>query len=59
VLSYRQIFVIMGAVTLLAAAYIAVLLRHQIVDDVRRPPGEVTPADSESPLSAAVPTLDV
>jgi MFS family permease len=36
VLSYRQIFVIMGVVTLLAAAYIAVLLRGQIVDDVRR-----------------------
>ncbi|MDX6360802.1 MAG: hypothetical protein QOH37_3856 [Nocardioidaceae bacterium] len=59
VLSYRQIFVIMGAVTLLAAAYIAVLLRHQIADDVRRPPGEVAPAESGSPLSAAVPTLDV
>jgi MFS family permease len=37
VLSYRQIFVIMAVVTLLAAAYIAVLLRSQIVDDVRRP----------------------
>ncbi|WP_151083826.1 MFS transporter [Nocardioides cynanchi] len=37
VLSYRQIFTIMGVVTLLAAAYIAVLLRRQIVDDVRRP----------------------
>jgi MFS family permease len=36
VLSYRQIFVIMGVVTLLAAAYIAVLLHGQIVDDVRR-----------------------
>ncbi|MGA8248013.1 MAG: MFS transporter [Nocardioides sp.] len=36
-LSYRQIFVIMAAVTLLAAAYIAALLRRQIVDDVRRP----------------------
>jgi MFS family permease len=59
VLSYRQIFVIMGAVTLLAAAYIAVLLRHQIADDVRRPQGEVAPAESGSPLSAAVPTLDV
>jgi MFS family permease len=59
VLSYRQIFVIMGAVTLLAAAYIALLLRHQIADDVRRPPGEVAPAESGSPLSAAVPTLDV
>jgi hypothetical protein len=36
-LSYRQIFVIMGIVTLLAAVYIVVLLRHQIADDVRRP----------------------
>ncbi|HEY2880036.1 MFS transporter [Nocardioides sp.] len=38
VLSYRQIFVIMGVVTALAAAYIAVVLRRQIADDVRRPP---------------------
>ncbi len=36
-LSYRQIFVIMAVVTMLAALYIAVLLRRQIVDDVRRP----------------------
>lgn len=42
VLSYRQIFVIMGVVTALAAAYIAVVLRHQIADDVRRPPGPDT-----------------
>jgi MFS family permease len=37
VLSYRQIFVIMAVVTALAAAYIAVTLRGQIADDVRRP----------------------
>jgi MFS family permease len=37
VLSYREIFTIMGGVTLLSAAYIAVLLRHQIAEDVRRP----------------------
>src|SRR4051794_17557593 len=37
VLSYRQIFVIMAAVTALAAAYIALSLRRQIADDVRRP----------------------
>ena len=43
VLSYRQIFVIMGVVTALAAAYIAVVLRHQIADDVRRPRGPGTP----------------
>jgi predicted MFS family arabinose efflux permease len=36
-LSYRQIFTIMGVVTMLAALYIAVLLRHEIADDVRRP----------------------
>jgi MFS family permease len=58
VLSYRQIFVIMGVVTLLAAAYIAVLLRGQIVDDVRRPPDEVVDPETGSPLSAAMPTLD-
>jgi MFS family permease len=53
-LSYRQIFTIMGVVTLLAAAYIAALLRHQIADDVRRPvaagPQAVTP-------EASVPSL--
>jgi MFS family permease len=37
VLSYRQIFAIMGVVTALAAAYIALTLRDQIADDVRRP----------------------
>jgi MFS family permease len=58
VLSYRQIFVIMGVVTLLAAAYIAALLRGQIVDDVRRPPDEVVDPETGSPLSAAMPTLD-
>jgi MFS family permease len=58
VLSYRQIFVIMGVVTLLAAAYIAVLLRGQIADDVRRPPDEVVDPETGSPLSAAMPTLD-
>jgi MFS family permease len=38
-LSYREIFTIMGVVTLLAATYIAVLLRRQIADDVRHPVG--------------------
>jgi hypothetical protein len=37
VLSYRTIFVIMGAVTLVASAYIVAMLRDQIGDDVRRP----------------------
>jgi MFS family permease len=58
-LSYRQIFTIMGVVTLLAAVYIMVLLRHQIADDVRRPPAEVARPDTDSPLSAALPTLDL
>jgi MFS family permease len=57
VLSYRQIFVIMGAVTLLAAAYIAVLLRQQIADDVRHPvasgPHAMTP---EAPFPAVAET---
>jgi MFS family permease len=43
VLSYRVIFSIMAGVTLLAAVYIAVLLRDQIRDDVRRP--VAAPAD--------------
>ena len=38
VLGYRQIFVIMAVVTAVAAAYIAVTLRDQIADDVRRAP---------------------
>ncbi len=37
VLSYRSIFVIMAAVTAVAAAYLAVALRRQIGTDVRRP----------------------
>jgi MFS family permease len=66
-LSYRQIFMIMGVVTLLAATYILVLLRHEIVDDVRRPggdpvdnmAGDVGGSEGGSPLSAVMPTLDV
>jgi MFS family permease len=37
VLSYRTILAVMGAVTLLAAAYIVTMLRGQIVEDLRRP----------------------
>ena len=37
VLSYRSIFVMVAAVTALAAAYLAVTLRRQIASDVRRP----------------------
>ena len=56
VLSYRQIFVIMGVVTLLAAAYIAVLLRGQIVDDVRRPAdGAADLAAGEAELLTSLP----
>jgi MFS family permease len=36
-LSYRTIFLVIAAVTAVAAAYLAVVLRHQIADDVRRP----------------------
>ena len=36
-LSYRVIFVVMALVTLVAAAYVAILLRGQITSDVRRP----------------------
>jgi MFS family permease len=58
-LSYRQIFTIMGVVTLLSALYIVVLLRHEIADDVRRPPDDVAGPEGDSPLSAAIPTLDL
>jgi predicted MFS family arabinose efflux permease len=57
VLGYRQIFVIMAVVTTLAAAYIAVSLRHQIADDVRRAPAadlEPLPADG-APLLPTTP----
>jgi MFS family permease len=54
-LSYRQIFVIMGAVTLLAAAYIAVLLRRQIVDDIRRPATPAPHEDAADVSAASVP----
>lgn len=59
VLSYRRIFEIMAGVTGLAALYIAVLLRDQIRHDVRRPPpaAEIAP-QTDSPLSAGLPTLD-
>jgi MFS family permease len=40
VLSYRQIFVIIAAVTAVGAVYIAVSLRDQIRSDVRRTPAE-------------------
>ena len=58
-LSYRTIFVVMAVVTGLAAAYIAVLLRHQIALDVRRPvvaepdavvPEPTVPATADAPL---------
>jgi len=50
-LSYHVILSIMGVVTLLAATYIVMLLRHQIADDVRRP-GAAVPvvADAATPL---------
>jgi MFS family permease len=58
-LSYRQIFVIIGVVTAIAAAYIAVLLRDQIAADVRRPMAAVqepAPAVVEAAVDAALPT---
>jgi MFS family permease len=48
-LSYRQIFVIMGVVTFLAAAYIVVMLRDQIVADVRRPRAEPATQATDAP----------
>jgi hypothetical protein len=37
VLSYRAILAIMGAVTLVASAYIVLMLRRHIAEDLRRP----------------------
>jgi MFS family permease len=48
VLSYQEIFVIMGVVTAVGAGYIAVTLRDQIRTDVRR-----APAEAAEPASAA------
>jgi MFS family permease len=59
VLSYRQIFVIMAAVTTLAAAYIVVALRDQIRSDVRHPPGvpdDVVAAGAAGPATPLSPT---
>src|SRR4051794_7422520 len=49
VLSYRTIFAVMGGVTALAAAYIALTLRRQIAHDVRRPPAALEPLEPPSP----------
>jgi MFS family permease len=49
VLSYRTILAIMGGVTLAASAYIVVILRHHVADDLRRPvAGGVTPSPAVS-----------
>ncbi len=55
VLSYRQILSIMGVVTLLAAAYIAVLLRSQIASDVRRSVVAPAPVDLDPPAGVSLP----
>jgi MFS family permease len=61
VLSYRTIFAVMAAVTAVSAAYVAVTLRQQIADDVRRPvaegPDAVAAAEvGVAPDPAALPT---
>jgi MFS family permease len=59
VLSYRQIFVIMAAVTALGAAYIALTLRGQIAADVRRPAVSVAgPAEVDAPHLLPTPPLE-
>jgi len=58
VLSYRQIFVIMAVVTALAAAYIALSLRRQIVGDVRRAPAGVEPVRAEGATLLPAPPLE-
>jgi predicted MFS family arabinose efflux permease len=66
VLTYQQIYAIMGVVTLLAAGHIAFWLRRQIRDDLRGgrgPRGSAPAGDAPphigSPVSAALPTLDL
>jgi MFS family permease len=58
VVSYRSIFVVTAGVTAVAAAYLAVALRHQIADDVRRPveagPDAVGTAADPSALTGPV-----
>jgi len=49
ILSYRSIFMVMAVVTALAAAYIAITLRGQIADDVRRPPADLGAVAAEAP----------
>jgi MFS family permease len=47
ILSYRTILAIMGAVTLVAAAYIVTMLRDHIATDLHRPPdGDVEPHEA-------------
>jgi MFS family permease len=61
VLSYRTILAIMGAVTLLASAYIVAMLRQQIADDLRRPAAAVGPEPvlAEPPPGSAIgPRID-
>jgi predicted MFS family arabinose efflux permease len=59
VLTYRQIYAIMCVVTMLAAGHIAFWLRHEIRDDLHRGTDEDREPDMESPVSAALPTLDL
>jgi MFS family permease len=54
VLSYRQIFVIIAVVTAAAAVYLAVFLRDQILEDVRRPVAQAGVGVSEATVEAAV-----
>jgi MFS family permease len=58
-ITYRQIFVVMGVVTVLAAAYLVVTLRGQIADDVRRGPrSDPAPASLDSPPLVPTPPLE-
>ncbi len=61
-LSYRQIFVIIAAVTAVAAVYITAFLRDQIAEDVRRPGADVPDVDVsgatvEAAVEAAIPPV--
>jgi MFS family permease len=58
-ITYRQIFALMGVVTVVAAAYLVVTLRGQIADDVRSGPrSDPAPPSVDSPSLVPTPPLE-
>jgi MFS family permease len=58
ILSYRTILAIMGGVTLVASAYIVVMLRHHIAADIRRPVPEGQDTEPALPGPATAASVD-